>query len=86
MQKNYSLIAPSWALIKYFLPIKNTIITGIEQIQEHAINSPQRVISLNEPLNIVKKKMIFVIFFFINFYLSFIYPFIYPYFLKKSGI
>ena len=28
--------------------------TGIEQIQEQAINSPQRVISLNEPLKMVK--------------------------------
>ena len=27
--------------------------TGIEQIQEQAINSPQRVTSLKEPLNIV---------------------------------
>ena len=29
------------------------MITGIEQIQEQAINSPQSVISLNEPLKIV---------------------------------
>lgn len=27
--------------------------TGIEQMQEHAINSPHIVISLNEPLKIV---------------------------------
>ena len=29
------------------------MITGIEQIQAHAISSPQRVISLKEPLKIV---------------------------------
>ena len=31
----------------------NTIITGTEQMNAHAINSPQRVISLKELLNIV---------------------------------
>ena len=32
----------------------NTVITGIEQMQEQAISSPQRVISLKELLNIVR--------------------------------
>ena len=52
--KVYSLTAPSCALIRYFLPAKNTKITGIEQIQEQASNSPQSVISLNEPLKMVR--------------------------------
>ena len=42
---------PSCVLIKYFFPTKNTIITGIEQMQEQAISSPHRVNSLNVPLN-----------------------------------
>ena len=40
------------SLIKYFLPSKNTPITGIVQIAEHASKSPQRVISRKLPLNI----------------------------------
>ena len=47
---------PSCILIKYFFPIKNKIITGIEQTQEQAISSPHSVISLKELLNIVKPK------------------------------
>ena len=38
--------------IKYFLPNKNTPITGIVHITEQAKSSPQRVISLKLPLNI----------------------------------
>ena len=53
--KSYSFTAPSVGLlIRYFLPTKNTMITGIEQIQEQAINSPQSVSSRREPLNILK--------------------------------
>ena len=40
-------------LIRYFFPIKKTIITGIAQINDAAINSPHIVISLKEPLKIV---------------------------------
>lgn len=38
------------SFIKYFLPSKNTAITGIVQITEHARSSPQSVISLKLPL------------------------------------
>ena len=52
---SYSFMAPSCGLLsRYFLPHKNTKITGIEQIQAQAISSPHIVISLNEPLKIVK--------------------------------
>ena len=40
------------SLIKYFLPAKNTPITGMVQITEQARSSPQSVISLKLPLNI----------------------------------
>lgn len=38
--------------MKYLLPSKNTIITGIVQITEHAKSSPHKVISLKLPLKI----------------------------------
>ena len=38
--------------IKYFLPAKNTAVTGIEQITEQASNSPHKVVSLKLPLKI----------------------------------
>ena len=40
------------SFIKYFLPSKNTPITGIVQITEQASNSPHKVTSLKLPLNI----------------------------------
>ena len=50
---NYSLTPPCIiSFIKYFLPIKNTPITGKVQITEHASKSPQSVISLKLPLKI----------------------------------
>ena len=40
-------------LIKYFFPVKNTIITGIAHIHEQAISSPHKVTSLKVLLNTV---------------------------------
>ena len=48
-------MAPSIGLlIKNFFPIIKTRITGSEHMQAPAINSPQSVSSLNEPLNIAR--------------------------------
>ena len=47
----YSLIPPlKISLIKYFLPSKNTPITGKQHITEYAVSAPQSVISLKLPL------------------------------------
>ena len=39
--------------MRYFLPDRNTSMTGTEQIHEHAISSPHIVISRKEPLNML---------------------------------
>lgn len=47
----YSFTPPCiMSLIKYFLPIRKTPITGIVQMTEHAKSSPQSVISRKLPL------------------------------------